>query len=786
MAGADPRSIPALVDRITKQLATQAFAMKGEAYYVTFPDVTRSQIRTTASGAITGRGPGASSVVNVNLDRSTQTAFGLQGTQAVKFMNFDMEDGRMLIDGVNAHLYHHALGTFDLDDKALNLPLMFKDANGKNRLAFMTMRQPTGSEERIFSRTDLSKKENVANILKTRVDDYLELFDAANDPLNTMNLNADEREILNQVRQSMVDAKGSKKIKGKIQVRGADVDSADVEDLLIKVRDSKKARDLNFESFMTMRQFDLGQMAYSGSSSTLGLDKYVFDYAINSKSSLTEMKARLGMTVDGEPGYSSDKVFTMLFESGELDIDEKMAQKFSQLQGVSLTTRRDVINYINGLSGVDKDVAETNQKAALDQVLQEISINSVPDPSNSLGLYMNRQAFSVSMQIQVEDVLKSFRGSGKMIDLLDESGNTLANVGLEDFYRLKYSIGLIPPSNAVDMVKELVANSDDPLKAIQTIAGARTILQEQMFDIMKNVQLFNSLGNITDQTKQAQVILDLINKYGTLDPIDPSKMVMTLGTAGEGAVQSISEGTGFLRGMQILRGDAADDLTAFDPALLDPNHVGARIKSTQELLKIKEGVLKGYKEALRTATAGSAEEARLAQEIKDLEGAATEDIIARISLRRGTAAYNKYAHTSIFFEKSKKEIDIFEGKSRQLYRAAVASEISLAPTPRAEYLQYTDEIAESLRGTFETINRLDAEKAYTPASAAFDMVNLRTKLSTEIYEMMSALANVKSAPNILDVFDTMEASIRRKFGAKSAQVMREATYKAGAPDDLRI
>ena len=268
--------------------------MKGDMHYMTFPDMTRAQIRTTASGAITGRGPGIHSSVDINFnavdrsgkavfDSNLKTAFGLNGTQAVNFMNFDMEDGRMLIDGVNAHLYHHALGTFDLDDKALNLPLMFKDANKKNRLAFMTMRQPTGFQERIFSRTDLSKKENVANILKSRTDDYLELFDAANDPLNTMNLSADDREILNQVRQSMVDAKGDKKLKGKIQVRGADVDSADVEDLLIRVRSSQAAKNMKFEGFMNMHEYDLAEMASSKSASELGLNKTVVNYAKNTR-----------------------------------------------------------------------------------------------------------------------------------------------------------------------------------------------------------------------------------------------------------------------------------------------------------------------------------------------------------------------------------------------------------------------------------------------------------------------------------------------------------------------
>jgi hypothetical protein len=789
LTGADPRSIPALVDRITTQMATQAFAMKGDMHYMTFPDMTRAQIRTTASGAITGRGPGIHSAINIDVsgfDRNLKTAFGINGTQAVNFMNFDMEDGRMLIDGVNAHLYHHALGTFDLDDKALNLPLMFKDANGKNRLAFMTMRQPTGFQERIFSRTDLSKKENVANILKSRTDDYLELFDAANDPLNTMNLSADDREILNQVRQSMVDAKGDKKLKGKIQVRGADVDSADVEDLLIRVRSSQAAKNMKFEGFMNMHEYDLAEMASSKSASELGLNKRVVDYASNTKVSLADMQIGLGRATDAEPYYTRGSVFNILFEGAGLDIDEKAAQKFSQLQGVNLSTRQDVINYINGLSGVDKDVAQINEKAALDQVLQEISISSVPDPSNSLGLYINRQGFAVSMQTQVEDVLQSFRGSGKMIDLLDDSGNTLANVGLEDFYRLKYSVGLIPPSNAVDMVKELIAGSDDPLAAVQKIAGGRIMQQEEMTEILRGIQMFQSFSDVADQDTQAKIIAELISKYAKIDPSDPSKMLINLATAGEGAVESISEGTGFMRGIQILRGDAFDGLAAFDPALLDPTHPGARIKSSEELQKIRTNVLTGYQEALRTATPGSAAEARLLQEIQDLENANEAEVLSKLTLQQGSDAYNKYAVTSRYFDISKKKKDVLEGTMSKIYRAAVNNEMTFAPTPRAEYVQYTDEIAESLRGVFQTIRNLDEARSYTPDAEDLLKVMHKTDLSTRIYEMMSALSNAKAATNILDVFDTMEASIRNKFGARSAQVMREAIFKEGAPDSLRI
>lgn len=812
LSGADPRSIPALVDRITKQMATQAFAMNGDAYYMTFPDMTRSQIRTTASGAITGRGPGDKSTMYINFDEvdkltgkrvfdhSLTTAFELNGTQAVNFMNFDMEDGRMLIDGVNAHLYHHALGTFDLDDKALNLPLMFKDANGKNRLAFMTMRQPTGFQERIFSRTDLSKKENVANILKTRVDDYLELFDAANDPLNTMNLNADERAILDQVRQAMVDAKGDKKLKGRIQLRGTDVDSADVEELLIKVRTSQKAKDMKFEAFMQMQHYDLAEMASSKSASQLGINKQVINYASRTKASLSDMQIALGRAPDAEPYYTRGSVFNILLDSAGLDIEEKVAKKFSELEGRDFANTKAIDDYIKDLSKqvgreVDAEVARVNKNAAFDQILQEISINSVPDPSNSLGLYINRQGVAVSMQDQVENILRDFTSSTQKIALTDNAGNVIrdsagniVNVGIEDFYRLKYSVGLIPPSNAVDMVKELVANSDNPtalVSGIQSIAGGRVIQQNDMIEILKGIQLFRSFSDVTDQDTQLKVIAELLGRYAGINPADPSELITNLAKTGEGAVASISEGTGFLRGMQILQGVSADELIGFDPALLDPNHVGVRIKSSEELEKIKRMVLTGYEQARQTAVAGSAEEQRLIAAIQELESANSKDIARLISLTKGTRAYNQYATTSRYFEVAEKQKSILEGTFSQMYRTAVTNELDLTPTPRAEFMKYTDEIAENLRGAFNVIRNL-TDKGHIQTAEDFSRVVQEMNVSTHIFEMMSALANAKGATNILDVYDTMEASIIRKYGSKAAQVMREAISKEGAPDGIRI
>ncbi|MFN9110704.1 MAG: hypothetical protein ACK5XN_11610, partial [Bacteroidota bacterium] len=129
------------------------------------------------------------------------------------------------------------------------------------------------------------------------------------------------------------------------------------------------------------------------------------------------------------------------------------------------------------------------------------------------------------MQNQVEDVLNSFRGSRQTIALTDSAGSFIADVAIEDFYRLKYSVGLIPPSNAVDMVKELIASSDDPTAAVQRIAGGRLIDEQQMGEILRGIQMFQSFSGVADQTAQAKIVAELIGRYAKIDPTDPSKLL---------------------------------------------------------------------------------------------------------------------------------------------------------------------------------------------------------------------------------------------------------------------
>lgn len=222
MTGAKPQEIPQLANLVIKQIQNEGFRVKDGQVLMTLPDTTRSQIATGASQGVTGPVPSVHRKVDflpsALRDPNARTALGISSNQpqVLNFMDFEVRDGMMLINNASAHLYHHALGTFDLDDKSLSTALQFTDAQGKGRLAFMTNRQPTGFQERIFASTDFAKKENVANLMRSRMDDSISIFDEIiqQNPAE-LSLSPREMEILEQVKDSLVNLKNKSKGKRK-------------------------------------------------------------------------------------------------------------------------------------------------------------------------------------------------------------------------------------------------------------------------------------------------------------------------------------------------------------------------------------------------------------------------------------------------------------------------------------------------------------------------------------------------------------------------------------------
>lgn len=812
-SGVDIRSIPAAVSRISNYFATEAFRMKGDVAMLTMPDTFSSQIRTLASAGVYGTNVKTHSPVQINvsrllnqtqagqnLDPSVRAAVQAKGSEGLQFMEFEMRNGQMLIDGASAHLYHHSLGTFDLDDKSLAQALTFKDANGKSRFSFMTLRQPTGFQEKIFSRADMGRKENIATVLQKRSKDHLELINSFLDPniTSSMGLTAKEMSILEQVRQSMVDMKKGKRVKGRIEYAGTEVDSADIEDLIVRLRDSQEAKNLGLESLRAMRDDDMIEMLRTRSASSLGLNKVLLDQ-LGTETKLADFYRARNIPIDAAPFYDKSALFNIALKSQGLDIENavKNAYKLRYPDQFQEILRRTGLNESSSLQELIKESQGVFDEATFGAIQANISAETqleilrvqqgAIDEGKPLGTYINRQGVAVSMQGQIERSLGEFAASGKEVPI--QIDGTTKLVPIQDYYRLMFSVGLVPPSEAVDASKELgsaVSSSADA-------AAGKLFEQKMMEDIFAAAYDLRSTGIIGEDAVKSALKSMLIDSY-KLDGAQADTILTNLEKLGEGAITSTARGTGYMLADDILEGIARNERIGFDPALLRGEM--SRIKTVDEVRRLKDQLVVGMQNRLEQVrldgSYSAAQIANLETEIQTIINAQEiDDIVEKIGLVPGSQTFTKFATTSMYNVAQREERRFMERKSDAYYRQAQLNEQKLLPRVVAEYEQATDEMAETLRGRFNLVKDLIAQRKELEATDSpnvdayrFATYNQQTKLSSDLYDFMRYLADQKSA-NILDVFDTMESSIQKKFGSKAVDVLRGTIYDEFSQDNVR-
>ena len=101
----------------------------------------------------------------------------------------------MLFGGDAASMFKHSLGGFDLDDKGVVMPRIFKNANGDERLGTFIFRQPTGPAEFIFGKADLRNIDTIKLFLSNN--------DALMEQLDAMKMATPDDELLNLIHVGM-------------------------------------------------------------------------------------------------------------------------------------------------------------------------------------------------------------------------------------------------------------------------------------------------------------------------------------------------------------------------------------------------------------------------------------------------------------------------------------------------------------------------------------------------------------------------------------------------------
>lgn len=239
----------------------------------------------------------------------------------------------------------------------------------------------------------------------------------------------------------------------------------------------------------------------------------------------------------------------------------------------------------------------------------------------------------------------------------------------------------------------------------------------------------------------------------------------------------MGKGVGFLRAMQISKGVSADQLIGFDRALFGEG-VNARIRKKDMALTI-DSVVSGAKEYLSQIT-DNAERGRVQAFINELSRATVEEAIAKVALESGSryAVIEKYAKAS---EQARSSYESLASYGKRLSRAG--SDITEAFST-AEYMSSTEALVESQK---ERIQRLAGiVKSVDEDVAEKILENITTpQISGDLYRGLSAMMEANPAGNILDAFDTLEATIRTEYGGKVAnKILQSDTDIVGMEDAL--
>lgn len=187
-SGVGPRSSPRMMNLIHDFYQTNLFSIKEkEARNIlspVLPDTTRMALATESSSGM-ARQVGAFSRKlgdgKIELSLKNKNRLG-QPDITRTFARMRIFDGKALFGAGGVSDYFSSLGGFDLDDKSLITPITYQDSSGMERIIFSISRQPTGFQENIFAKIDLSDADSLRGLFADKEDFMKSLSKMAEDP----------------------------------------------------------------------------------------------------------------------------------------------------------------------------------------------------------------------------------------------------------------------------------------------------------------------------------------------------------------------------------------------------------------------------------------------------------------------------------------------------------------------------------------------------------------------------------------------------------------------------
>ena len=758
-SGIRANEIPAMVRRVSDHYSSQVVRLKNGRADVVMPNASRFSLRTFESRLVLAEG----------FDEQTQTAvdlahYGLANTgpNDLKTVGFRVKGHTLMMSGNAAYTYQHSLGGFDLDDKGIPLMSTFQDSNGDRRLAFLALRQPTSFQESLAMRADLSDSDTVQALFENNEKFKLALEDDT--ILSSLGIDKNTDKNYKHLRQ-MVNGGGDR-------IERSDVDQRGIEDLILKISEEH----VYPEGLPQLANSQVVQMVMAQSPSVLGLDKMVTDRVTGKLSPWGQYIKGLGMDPSDVPvGYDSDAIFQVLKKPLETEYDTRLLSEASSLLGYTVRDMTHVQQILDGSAagfrpGDDTKITHKILKLAEDIMLE--SVNS--DPAESIGLFVNRQAASVSV---VE--------ASKKILLRETALGVSAGSDAYDRFVGMSSVLTLPASEAVDVAKQV---------------GTEQVLYNfgEAIDMARQAGVSQSsieqaLGSYVDTLRSPTFSplrdgLDLTNP----DVLNDLKIPSKLSSFGEGSLRAFSS-VGYVRGKQIaeqiMRTGSVniEELYGLQQTMFDQAGGFARITG-EDQAAVKTQIIRGLDAAMAEEVSpgvlalNPTQFQAIRMHRDQLAAQDTKTAMESMFMQVGTQAYDQYAELD---QMVRAIMDIQSGATaiaRQAQLTARNVARNLDPVARAAYQDATENIIGTVSTELKSLQQKVQSLIAGEPQSQINIKTLRTTILSDLHKGLSAAMqgagidvqaptpdNVNEA---LDIMETLSANLQSKVGYETRNLLQ--------------
>ena len=756
-SGIRVNQIPAMVRRVSDYYSSQVVRYKDGRVDAVMPTAGRYSLRTLESRINYGEDFMSYQGYDINLadygvDTSVVTPYGRMpgSTKGIKTAGFRIKDKTLMMSGDAAYLYQHALGGFDLDDKGIPLMSTFKDANNNKRLAFFTLRQPTSYQEYIAMSADLSDASTVNAIFGENDQFKAALQDDT--VLSALGIKKDDT--YEQLKTMVTKKQGG-------SVKRNEVDKDQIEQMILKILESGNVYPGGLPSLTDSQVIRMTMMQ---NPAALGLDRMVKDESGN-LTPLGNFMQSVGIDPSKNPApYDSDSVFQIFQKAAEKDYNTELYERAGKELGYSIKDSEHLSQILKGTGPGYK--AEDNVKlfALIKKMTEEIMAQSAnTEVGDSIGVFSNRQGASISVLEQSRKILTQ--------ELEISASDPLYKKFLE-----MTSIVTLPASEAVDIAKQIGADqvmySFGP--ALQMIQETQGIKRSTVDTVLE--AYIQSLKNTLSYP---------FAKGMTPEELDALELPMKLDPMGQSSLRAFS-GIGYIRGKQMAEQITQfgsineEELFGLQRTMFEEDFGYGKIKGSDVSL-VKEEITRGLQAAMEELSPGPAKDAIQAS-IDAMRGESKAlESLAPMFMKRGTAAYDKYAHLDQMIYSL---FDIHSASEAIKSQSLSAARLTARDLSATSYAKYQDTVEKILGSVSTSLSEIQSksEKILRGGEVAdpLGLKILRIETLTSIHGHVSAAIEAERVAgrptgtnDVLDLMETLTAGLESR-GVQAGKLLTSA------------